>query len=59
MPACEVLGVHVALWRALEEGRSEDAHSIHDRLLPLLNFEQLYGALAYKEVVPARRDLVS
>jgi 4-hydroxy-tetrahydrodipicolinate synthase len=55
MPACEVVDVHVALWTALEEGRADEARAIHERLLPLLNFEQLYGALAYKSVLHRRR----
>lgn len=54
MPACEIVDVHVALWCALDEGRIEDARAIHERLLPLLNFEQLYGALAYKSVLHRR-----
>jgi len=58
MPACEVIDAHVTLWEALEDGRAAEAASIHDRLLPLLNFEQLYGPLAYKEVL-FRRGVIS
>jgi dihydrodipicolinate synthase/N-acetylneuraminate lyase len=58
MPACEVVDVHVRLWEALAEGRLQEARAIHDRLLPLLNFEQLYGPLAYKEVL-VRRGIIA
>lgn len=54
MPACEVADVHVALWRALEAGDEARARAIYTRLLPLLNFEWLYGAQVYKEVLRRR-----
>ena len=58
MPACEVTDVHVALWNALEAGEEQRARSIYNRLLPLLNFEWLYGASVYKEVL-RRRGVIS
>jgi 4-hydroxy-tetrahydrodipicolinate synthase len=39
MPACEVVDVHAALWRALEAGGMQKAGDVYCRLLPLLTFE--------------------
>lgn len=36
-PGCSHVEVHVALWRALEEGRYDDAASVQGRLLPYLS----------------------
>jgi 4-hydroxy-tetrahydrodipicolinate synthase len=36
-PGCSHVEVHVALWRALEDGRQEDAARLHARLLPYLS----------------------
>lgn len=36
-PGCSHVEVHVALWRALEEGRTADAAALHARLLPYLS----------------------
>jgi 4-hydroxy-tetrahydrodipicolinate synthase len=54
MPACEFADIHVALWRALEEGRTPDARDIFRRLLPLLDFERAYGMPLAKEVLKMR-----
>ncbi len=54
MPACEILDVHVAIWRALETGNLEAARDLHTRALPLLNIEYLYGPAIYKEVLRLR-----
>ena len=54
MPACEILDVHVAIWRALEAGNLEVARDLHTRALPLLNIEYLYGPAIYKEVLRLR-----
>lgn len=54
MPACEVVDVHVAIWRALEAGDIDSARDLHARALPLLNIEYLYGPAIYKEVLRLR-----
>lgn len=54
MPACEATDVHVQLWEALEDGDERKARDIFNRLLPLLNFEAMYGAAVYKEVLRRR-----
>jgi dihydrodipicolinate synthase/N-acetylneuraminate lyase len=54
MPACEVIDVHVAIWRALESGDIDAARDLHTKALPLLNIEYLYGPAVYKEVLRLR-----
>jgi 4-hydroxy-tetrahydrodipicolinate synthase len=54
MPACEVVDVHEALWRALEAGDMQKAGDVYRRLLPLLTFEMAYGPAVYKEVLRRR-----
>jgi 4-hydroxy-tetrahydrodipicolinate synthase len=54
MPACEVTDVHVAIWNALESGDFDRARELHNRLIPLLNIEWMYGAAIYKEVLHRR-----
>jgi 4-hydroxy-tetrahydrodipicolinate synthase len=54
MPACEVTDVDVRIWNALEAGDLPGARQLHNRLLPLLNIEAMYGAAIYKEVLKRR-----
>jgi dihydrodipicolinate synthase/N-acetylneuraminate lyase len=54
MPACEVTDVDVQIWNALEAGDLVRARQLHNRLLPLLNIEAMYGAAVYKEVLLRR-----
>jgi 4-hydroxy-tetrahydrodipicolinate synthase len=54
MPGCDVTDVHAAVWNAWEEGDEARARAVFNRLLPLLNFESLYGARVYKEVLRRR-----
>lgn len=58
MPACEVTDVHVAIWNALESQDFARARELHNRLIPLLNVEWMYGAAIYKEVL-YRRGVIS
>ncbi|HEV2129128.1 MAG TPA: dihydrodipicolinate synthase family protein [Thermomicrobiales bacterium] len=59
MPACEVVDVHVRIWQALERGDREEARHVHTRLLPLLNFEAMYGCPVWKEVLVRRGVIAS
>lgn len=59
MPACEVTDVHVQVWDALEVGDRATARAVFNRLLPLLNYENLYGAAVYKEVLYRRGIIAS
>ena len=54
MPACGVTDVPVAVWNAYEAGDEPAAREVFNRLLPLLNFESLWGVNAYKEVLRQR-----
>ena len=54
MPACQVTDVHAAIWNALDAGDEAEARRTFNRLLPLLNFEVLYGVALYKEVLKRR-----
>jgi dihydrodipicolinate synthase/N-acetylneuraminate lyase len=54
MPACEVTDVDVQIWNAIEAGDLALARQIHNRLIPLLNIEAMYGAAIYKEVLKRR-----
>jgi 4-hydroxy-tetrahydrodipicolinate synthase len=54
MPACEVTDVHVAIWNALDSGDLARARALHNRLIPLLNIEWMYGPAIYKEVLRRR-----
>lgn len=54
MPACEVTDVDVQIWNALETGDLTRARHLHNRLMPLLNIEAMYGAAIYKEVLKRR-----
>ena len=58
MPACEVVDVHVQVWRALEAGDRRAARDLFNRLLPLLNYEALTPGV-YKTVLRRRGVLHS
>lgn len=54
MPACQATDVHVDIWRRLEAGDEAGARVLFNRLLPLINYERLYGVAIYKEVLHRR-----
>ncbi|MCX7011489.1 MAG: hypothetical protein NTW86_02790 [Candidatus Sumerlaeota bacterium] len=54
MPACQATDVQTAIWKKLEEGDEAGAQQLFLRLLPLIVFEHLYGAVAYKEILYRR-----
>jgi 4-hydroxy-tetrahydrodipicolinate synthase len=54
MPACEATDAHVAVWAALEAGELGEARRRFNQLLPLLNYEQMWGVVVYKEVLRRR-----
>jgi dihydrodipicolinate synthase/N-acetylneuraminate lyase len=57
MPACEVTDIHVQIWEALDGGDEQRARDLHQRLLPLLNYEALLPGV-YKTVLK-RRGIIS
>jgi dihydrodipicolinate synthase/N-acetylneuraminate lyase len=58
MPACEVVEAHVQVWNALDRGDADEARRLHNRLLPLLNYEAMYSFTVYKEIL-YRRGVIS
>jgi dihydrodipicolinate synthase/N-acetylneuraminate lyase len=54
MPACQATDVQVDIWNLLEAGDEAGARALFNRLLPLINYERLYGVAVYKEVLHRR-----
>lgn len=59
MPACESTDVHAQLWNTLDAGNEAGARLLFKELLPLLNYEALFGTAVYKEVLYRRRIIAS
>ena len=59
MPACESADVHAQLWNTLDAGNEPGARLLFKELLPLLNYEALFGTAVYKEVMYRRRIIAS
>jgi dihydrodipicolinate synthase/N-acetylneuraminate lyase len=54
MPACQATDVQVAIWDKLEAGDEAGARALFNQILPLINYERLYGVAVYKEVLYRR-----
>lgn len=54
MPACQATDVQVKMWSLLEAGDEDGARALFDQILPLINYERLYGVAVYKEVLYRR-----
>lgn len=54
MPACQSTDVHVAIYDKLIAGDEVGARRLFNDLLPLINYERLYGVALYKEVLYRR-----
>jgi len=54
MPASQATDVQVDIWNRLEAGDEPGARRLFDQLLPLINYERLYGVAIYKEVLYRR-----
>jgi dihydrodipicolinate synthase/N-acetylneuraminate lyase len=54
MPACQATDVQVAIWDKLEAGDEDGARKLFNQILPLINYERLYGIAVYKEVLYRR-----
>ncbi|MBI2505062.1 MAG: dihydrodipicolinate synthase family protein [Candidatus Latescibacteria bacterium] len=59
MPGCHTTDVLVDLWQRLEAGAQQEARGLFNRLLPLFNFERLYGVAVYKEILRRRGIIAS
>jgi dihydrodipicolinate synthase/N-acetylneuraminate lyase len=54
MPACEIVDVMAKVWNLLEANQMEEAESLYEKTLQLLNMEFMYGYSIYKEVLRRR-----
>ena len=54
MPGCHVTDAMAAVWAALEAGDDATARARFYRLLPLMNYERLYGLAIYKWILQKR-----
>lgn len=54
MPACQTTDIQVDIWERLEAGDEPGARTLFNQLLPLINYERLYGVAVYKEVLYRR-----
>jgi 4-hydroxy-tetrahydrodipicolinate synthase len=59
MPACEVNDLHAQLWNTLDAGNVAGARLLLRVMLPLLDFEELFGPAVCKEVLYRRRIIAS
>lgn len=59
MPGCHTTDVLADLWQRLEVGDLQGARVLFNRLLPLFNFERLYGVAVYKEILRRRGVIAS
>lgn len=58
MPACQTTDLLQGVWDLLEAGDEKAARARFNRVLPLINYERLYGVALYKEVL-YRRGVIS
>jgi 4-hydroxy-tetrahydrodipicolinate synthase len=54
MPACQATDVQVRMWSLLEAGDEDGARKLFNQILPLINYERLYGVAVYKEILYRR-----
>ena len=54
MPACQTTDLLQSVWDLLDAGDPIGARKIFNRVLPLINYERLYGVSLYKEVLYRR-----
>ena len=59
MPASHYGDILSKIWNLLESGDEKEAIEIHNRMIPLINFEMIYGASAFKEILVARKIIKS
>lgn len=58
MPGCHHTDIMVDLWDLLEKGKEEEARALFHQVLPMINYERLYGVAIYKETLK-RRGVIS
>jgi 4-hydroxy-tetrahydrodipicolinate synthase len=58
MPASHYGDAMSTIWKSLDSGKEKDARALFQRMLPLINFENLYGIAAFKAVF-VRRGVIA
>ena len=58
MPGCHTPDALAAIWTALENGDEDGGRELFYRILPLMNYERLYGIAVYKWIL-YRRGLIA
>ena len=58
MPGGHTTDILVGIWQRLEESDEKGARALFNSLLPLMNYERLYGVAVYKEVL-YRRGIIA
>jgi 4-hydroxy-tetrahydrodipicolinate synthase len=59
MPACELVEVHVSIWRAVKAGDNRRARDLFTRILPLLNMGGVFRQEVVKRVLKHRGLIAS
>ncbi len=54
MPACQTTDMLQTVWDLLDAGQEAEGRKIFNRVLPLINYERMYGVGVYKEVLYRR-----
>lgn len=57
MPGCHTTDILVDIWARLEADDEKGARTLFNQILPLMNYERLYGVAVYKHVLH-RRGLI-
>jgi 4-hydroxy-tetrahydrodipicolinate synthase len=54
MPACQFTDVSTQIYNLAAQGKSDEAHKLFEKLLPMINLEEIYGLGFMKEVLVRR-----
>ncbi len=54
MPACQFTDVAAQIYNFAVQGKAAEARSIFEKLLPMINLEEIYGLAFMKEVLVRR-----
>jgi 4-hydroxy-tetrahydrodipicolinate synthase len=54
MPACEFIDVSVQVYELAAQGKTQEARTIFEKLLPMINLEEIYGLHFTKDVLVQR-----
>lgn len=54
MPACQTTDMLQMVWDLLDAGKAAEGRATFNRVLPLINYERMYGVAVYKEVLYRR-----